>query len=141
MSEAADNKPYDKPMPPQNRDSKPFWDSLQERAMRLQSCADCGKVRHYPRPVCDSCHSMEVEWVRASGKGKVHSWTISHHPFHPGFMADLPMTLVTVELEEGVRMCAQMRDVRPDQLRIDMPVELGYEAATADLTLPVFRPA
>ena len=68
MSEAA----YDKPMPPLNRDSKPYWDSLQEGSMRLQSCANCGKVRHYPRPVCDSCHSFEVEWVRASGKGKVH---------------------------------------------------------------------
>lgn len=136
MSDAA----YDKPMPPLNRDSKPYWDSLQEGSMRLQSCAGCGKVRHYPRPVCDSCHSFEVEWVRASGKGKVHSWTVSHHPFHPGFIVDLPMTLVTVDLEEGVRMCAQMRAVEPDQMSIDMPVELGYEAATADLTLPVFRP-
>ena len=131
---------YDKPVPPLNRDSKPYWDSLQEGSMRLQSCAECGKVRHYPRPVCDSCHSFEVEWVRASGKGKVHSWTVSHHPFHPGFIVDLPMTLVTVDLEEGVRMCAQMHGVEPDQMSIDMPVELGYEAATADLTLPVFRP-
>ena len=136
MSDAA----YDKPMPPLNRDSKPYWDSLQEGSMRLQSCAECGKVRHYPRPVCDSCHSFEVEWVRASGKGKVHSWTVSHHPFHPGFIVDLPMTLVTVDLEEGVCMCAQMHGVEPDQMSIDMPVELGYEAATADLTLPVFRP-
>ncbi len=137
MSEAS----YDKPMPLQNRDSKPFWDSLQEGAMRLQRCANCGKVRHYPRPVCDSCLSMEDEWVRASGKGKVHSWTVSHHPFHPGFIGDLPMTIATVELEEGVRMCAQMRDIEPDQMRIDMPVELGYEAVTSELTLPVFRPA
>ncbi|MFP6709951.1 MAG: OB-fold domain-containing protein [Alphaproteobacteria bacterium] len=136
MSDAA----YDKPMPPLNRDSKPYWDSLQEGSMRLQSCAECGKVRHYPRPVCDSCHSFEVEWVHASGKGKVHSWTVSHHPFHPGFIVDLPMTLVTVDLEEGVRMCAQMHGVEPDQMSIDMPVELGYEAATPDLTLPVFRP-
>ncbi len=45
MSEAA----YDKPTPPLNRDSKPYWDSLQEGSMRLQSCANCGKVRHYPR--------------------------------------------------------------------------------------------
>ena len=25
------------------------------RRLRLQRCADCGKVRHYPRPVCDAC--------------------------------------------------------------------------------------
>ena len=132
---------YDKPMPPLNRDSKPFWDSLKEHAMRLQHCANCGKVRHYPRPVCDSCHSMDANWVRASGQGKVHSWTISHHAFHPGFLGELPLTLVTVELAEGVRICAQIRDVTPEQLSIDMPVQLDYEDATADLTLPVFRPA
>ena len=136
MSEAT----YDKPIPPLNRDSKPFWDSMREGNMRLQRCADCGKVRHYPRPVCDSCHSFGVDWIRASGKGTVHSWTVSHHPFLPGFIVDLPMTLVTVDLEEGVRMCAQMRGVEPGQMAIDMPVELGYEAATADLTLPIFRP-
>ena len=133
--------PNEKPLPLLDRDSKPFWDSLQEQNMRLQRCAECGKIRHYPRPVCDSCYSMEVDWVRASGKGKVHSWTISHHAFHPGFIPDLPMTLVTVDLEEGVRMCAQMRDFDPDELRVHMPVVLGYEALSKEVTLPVFHPA
>ena len=135
------NPVEDKPMPPLNRETKPFWDSMKEHNMRLQRCADCGKIRHYPRPVCDSCLSMNSEWVRASGKGTVHSWTVSHHAFHPAFLADLPLTLVTVDLEEGVRICAQMRDVKPDGLSIDMPVKVGYEDATADVTLPVFYPA
>ena len=132
---------YDKPMPPLNRDSKPFWDSMQEHAMRLQSCADCGKIRHYPRPVCDSCYSMEEDWVRASGNGKVHSWTISHHAFHPGFLGNLPLMLLTVDLDEAVRICAQARDIVPEKLRVGMPVLLDYEDATDKLTLPVFRPA
>ena len=131
---------YDKPMPPLNRDSKPFWDSMKEHNMRLQRCVGCGKIRHYPRPVCDSCYSMEYDWVRASGKGKVHTWTVSEHAFHPGFLAALPMTLATVELEEGVRVCAQMRDVEPGQMAVDMAVELGYEDTGANFTLPVFRP-
>ena len=132
---------YDKPMPPLNRDSKPFWDSMQEHAMRLQSCADCGKIRHYPRPVCDSCYSMEADWVRASRNGKVHSWTISHHAFHPGFLGNLPLMLLTVDLDEAVRICAQARDIVPDKLSVGMPVLLDYEDATDKLTLPVFRPA
>ena len=49
--------PNEKPLPLLDRDSKPFWDSLQEQNMRLQRCAECGKIRHYPRPVCDSCYS------------------------------------------------------------------------------------
>lgn len=137
MTDAA----YDKPMPALNRESEPFWDSLKAHAMRLQRCADCGKIRHYPRPVCDHCYSMETDWVRASGQGKVHSWTITHHAFHPGFLGDLPLLLVTVELDEGVRICAQIRDVEPDQISLGMPVRLDYEDVTADLTLAIFRPA
>lgn len=132
---------YDKPMPPLNRESKPFWDSLHEHAMRLQRCAECGKIRHYPRPVCDNCYSMEADWVRASGAGKVHSWTVSYHAFHPGFLGSLPLILLTVDLDEGVRMCAQARDMTPEQIKVGMPVQLDYEDATDKLTLPVFRPA
>jgi len=78
--------------------------------------------------------------VRASGQGTLHSWTITHHAFHPGFLGNLPMMLVTVDMEEGVRICAQIRDVEADQLCVGMPVRLDYEDATADLTLPIFRP-
>ena len=78
---------YDKLVPEPTADTKPFWDGLMERKFRLQRCADCGKVRFYPRPVCDACYSMNAEWVAASGHGTVHSWTITHHAFHPGFKA------------------------------------------------------
>lgn len=33
----------------------------------------------------------------------MHGWTVSHHAFHPAFVAQLPYTLITVNLEEGAR--------------------------------------
>ena len=47
--------------------------------------------------------------------------------------------LATVDLEEGVRMIAQLRDVAPDAIRVGLPVEIAFERATDELTLPVFR--
>ena len=91
---------YTKPLPEITSENKPYWDGLHEGRLMLQRCADCGKIRHYPRPVCDGCWSMKVEWVQASGLATIHSWTISHHPFHPSFKADLPYALATVDLEE-----------------------------------------
>jgi hypothetical protein len=67
------------------------------------------------------------------------SWTVAHHPFHPGFKAELPYVLATVDLEEGVRMIAQLRGVAPDAGTAGLPVEVAFERATDDLTLPVFR--
>ena len=75
----------------------------------MQKCASCGKVRHYPRMLCDACYSAQTNWVQASGRGKVHSWTVCHHAFHPSFVVDLPYTLVTVDLEESVRALGRWR--------------------------------
>ena len=132
---------YAKLTPSPTADTQPYWDGLNEGRLRLQRCADCGKLRHYPRPVCDACFSMNVAWVDASGRGSVHSWTVTHHAFHPGFKPDLPYALVTVDLDEGVRVQAQLRGLDPSELRIGLPVQVAFEAATDSLTLPVFVPA
>lgn len=129
---------YDKLVPSPTPDTQPYWGGLMEGRLRLQRCADCGKVRHYPRPVCDSCYSMNVDWIDASGRGTVHSWTITHYAFHPGFKGELPYTLVTVDLEEGVRMNAQARDIAEPELRVGLPVKLAFDKVKDDLTLPVF---
>lgn len=130
---------YPKPLPTPSIDSQPFWDGLKEGRIMLQRCADCGTVRHYPRPMCGVCHSMEVDWIEASGRGTVYSWTIAHHPFHAGFRGETPYILVTVELEEGVRMQSQLLDAEPADLRIGLPVEAVFAPATEDWTLPYFR--
>jgi len=132
---------YDKLVPTPTPDTQPFWDALHENRFVLQRCADCKTVRHYPRPVCDSCYSMNAEWIEASGRGTVHSWTVTHYAFHPGFKGDLPYTLLTVDLEEGVRMQAQARGIDPSALRVALPVKVGFERVKDDLTLPVFVPA
>lgn len=129
---------YTKPTPNPTPDTKPYWDALQEGRLVLQACADCGRIRHYPRPVCPHCYSMSHRWVEAKGTGKVHAWTISHHPFHPGFKPELPYILLTVDLDEGVRMQAQARGIDAEDLKVGLPVRVAFEAATADLTLPVF---
>ncbi|MDA0340646.1 MAG: OB-fold domain-containing protein [Proteobacteria bacterium] len=123
------------PLP--NPDSQPYWDGLRDRRLMLQQCADCGTIRHYPRPVCDQCYSMEVDWTEASRRGTVHSWSVSHHAFHPSFKADLPTTFVTVDLEENVRLVGILRDPEVT-LSIGMPVQVGFEdAADGAFSIPV----
>ncbi len=132
---------YTRLVPSPTPETQPYWDGLNEHRLRLQRCADCGKVRHYPRPICDACYSMAVDWIDATGRGTVHSWTITHYAFHPGFKSDLPYTLLTVDLEEGVRMNAQARGIEPAALRVGLPVRVAFEPAKQGLTLPVFVPA
>jgi uncharacterized OB-fold protein len=128
-----------KPVPQPTEDSRPYWEGLARGELLVQRCRDCGKLRHYPRPVCDGCWSMAHEWVALSGRGAVHSWTVCHHPFHIGFKAQSPYVLVTVELEEGVRALGQWRG-EAAALRLGLPVRAGFEREGEGPVLPVFHP-
>ena len=128
---------YIKPLPEPTIDSQPYWDGLKQRRLLIQTCADCGKKRHYPRPVCDACYSLDCTWTEASGDGTIYSWTETHHPFHIGFKGDLPYILVTVDLPEGVRMQSQLIGASMADLEVGKPVETVFVQATDDLVLPV----
>jgi uncharacterized OB-fold protein len=122
--------------PQVTRDSKPYWDGLKEGRLMIQKCADCGALRHYPRPVCDKCYSMNVGWHEASGKATVHSWTVSHHAFHPSFKKDLPQIFVTADLEEGVRVNAQLVEGKVEDLAIGKSLRIGFLTFDEDLSVP-----
>jgi uncharacterized OB-fold protein len=44
-----------------------------------------------------------------------------------------------IEMEEGVRILSEMTDCPPEELEIDLPVEVVFEDATEEVTLPKFR--
>lgn len=121
--------------------SQPFWDGLHQHRLLLQKCDACGAVRHYPRPVCDQCYSMDYGWQEAIGKGTVHSWTVSHHAFHFSFKKDLPMINALVDLDEGVRLNCQMTGIEADDVVSGMAVEVKFDDVTDEVTLPIVVPA
>lgn len=49
--------------------------------------------------------------------------------------------MVTVELDEGVRMVSQLQGVDKEAIRLGMPVEVTFEDVAPEITLPMFRAA
>jgi uncharacterized OB-fold protein len=127
----------DFPLPTPGPDTAPYWAGLRERQLLIQKCTSCGKLRHYPRPVCDGCFSMQSDWVQVSGRGTIHSWTRTHHAFLPVFRADAPYILVTVDLEEGPRMNARLRGSKDDPA-IGAAVVCQFEPHDENWTFPSF---
>ncbi|MDQ2804230.1 MAG: Zn-ribbon domain-containing OB-fold protein [Pseudomonadota bacterium] len=127
----------EKPLPHPTPLSTPYWDGAAEGQLRLQRCTNCGKIRHYPQLLCSSCYSEAVEWIVASGRGTVHSWTVAHHAFHPAFKGDLPYTLVVVDLPEGPRALGRLEG----EPRIGLPVRVTFPKTAQGVALPVFVPA
>lgn len=127
-----------RPTPHPDAMSQPYWDGAAEGELRLQRCTGCGRTRHYPQPVCPECHSLGVEWITASGRGTIHSWTVAHHAFHPAFKGDLPYTLVLVDLAEGPRAMGRLDMASGVAPRIGLPVTVSFRRDEAGTPLPVF---
>jgi uncharacterized OB-fold protein len=85
---------------------------------------------------------MDLEWVPASGRGKIYSYVINHRPA-PGFQDDAPYVIAVVETDEGVRIMTNLVGVEPDpaNISVNMPVQVEYEDVSEQITLPKYRPA
>lgn len=121
------------------RDDRYFWDAVAERRLLIQRCAVCGTLRHPPAPMCGNCGSLEWDTREASGRGRVLTWILSHHP---NVQDAPPRVVVLVELDEGVRLVSNLVDVPNDDPYAeydDMRVEVDYREYDGVL-LPVFRP-
>lgn len=138
MSTVATPPVPERPLPTPTRESQPFWDGMREHKFQLQHCAACGKVRHYPRPVCPHCFSMESRWEEAPLGGKIHAWTVCHHPFNFFFKQAAPYIVALVDMDAGVRVNAPLRGIAETDLKIGRRVRLGFESVTKEVTLPYF---
>lgn len=125
--------------PATSLDTAFFWEGAKAGELRIQRCADCGRLRHPPGPMCPSCHSVERDHVVASGRGRVHSYVVHHHPPVPGRTA--PFVVAVIDLEEGVRVVGNVLRCAPDEVEIGMPVRVTFERVDDDLTLPQWIPA
>lgn len=128
-----------RPRPALNADNAFWFEAAKEHRLVIQRCTNCGVLRHPTGPMCGECQSLDWDTVDASGRGTVYSFVVNHHPQIPGF--EYPLIVATIELEEGTRLIANMTGIAPEDVEIDMAVELDWIDADPDLTLPAFRPA
>jgi uncharacterized protein len=130
----------EKPLPVIDDDNRKFYEFAHQHELRMQQCTDCDHIRFPPGIVCPRCHSMQAEWTKLSGKGKVYSYTVYHIAFHPAFQKELPYTVAIIQLEEGPRLESNITGCKTDEIKIDMAVKVYFEDVNADLSLPKFKP-
>lgn len=131
--------PLPAPPPPVNPETQPFWEATAQGRLSLARCRRCQTVIWYPRAICPECHSTEIEWFDASGRGTVYSYTVNHRGDGPYRDAG-PYVLAYVELEEGPRVMTNLVEVDHDQLAVGMPVEVVFSDTGQGNALYRFRP-
>lgn len=130
------------PRPIPEYDAQEFWEGCNRGELVMQCCKECRRFRWLPRPMCPHCNSLEREWVRVSGRGKVYTWTVVTHPVHPAAVDRAPYNVVQVQLEEqpDLLMVSNLVGVRNEDIRFDMPVEVVFEDLEPGVKLPKFQP-
>ena len=102
----------------------PRYHRLRSAYYRLEGrrCGACETVQFPPRSRCETCKQEEtLEPHRLSGRGTVYAHVeVAQAP--RGFNA--PYVVAMVELEEGVKVTAQLTDVEPTDVVVGMPVEM-----------------
>lgn len=133
-------KEYKKPLPQITPWSKPFWEGCKREQLLIQKCQDCQKVIFYPKMFCPDCLSSNLEWVKASGKGKVYSYMVVYSYQPTEFEEDVPYVVAIIDLEEGVRMMSNIIGCNPEDVRCDMNIEVIFDHITDKFSLPKFKP-
>lgn len=136
---ATDAMNISRPLPRLRGEEQIYFDEAKAGRLAYQRCADCATSVFYPRSVCPECLSENLTLRTSSGRGVVYSYTTLQVPGNPAFADVVPYTIVLVDLEEGVRVVADLVEVEPDEVAVGQPVEVFFESVSDDFTVPRFR--
>lgn len=118
--------------------SEAFWQATAERKFLVQRCGSTGRYQWYPRAHSIHDFGAPVEWVEASGRGRLYSFSVVYRT-HTAM--ETPYVLAIIELEEGVHVSANVVGVPVDEVEIGMALELTFEPLEDGFVLPQFTRA
>jgi uncharacterized OB-fold protein len=138
-SEGPSGRAPARPQPELTDATRDFWTAGADGELRILHCDRCDVFVHPPAPLCPTCLGRSLRPRRMSGRGRIFSFTINHHPWRAGL--EVPFAIALVELEEDprVRLATNIVDCPLEALRIGMPVEVVFERS-GEIHVPLFRP-
>jgi uncharacterized protein len=105
--------------------------------LRLQRCSECGGSQFYPRIMCAACLGRKLDWVPASGRGRVRSFTVVRRAISAAYQA--PYVVALIELAEGPTLMSHVVDCAPEEVRVGALVRVAFERWSETVSLPVFN--
>ncbi|MBV9825731.1 MAG: Zn-ribbon domain-containing OB-fold protein [Alphaproteobacteria bacterium] len=120
--------------PPINVETQKFWDAAAEGKLLIKKCTDCGEPHFYPRDICPFCFSDKTEWVEASGKGVVYTYSVMRR-------APVPYAIGYVTLAEGPTIMSNIVDCDLNSIKCGQSVKLVFKPSDGGPPVPMFTPA
>jgi len=119
--------------------TQPFWDAARKHVLRIPRCRSCKAHFFYPRALCPACGSGDLDWIEASGRATIYTYTVARRQTLRGF--ECPYVIAIVELEEGPHMTTNIVDCDVDSVKVGDPVRAVFSDISDEIALVHFRPA
>lgn len=115
-------------MPTPSRD----WREIPQRyRLEAAKCKGCGFIAFPPRLVCPKCGARAFEPTRLAEAGKLLTYTVIRVPPGP-FEDQAPYAVGIAELDDGVRLTAQVVDCDFASLAVGRRVKLAFRKISED---------
>ena len=109
-----------------------YWREIPQRyRYEAGRCKACGFICFPPRLVCPRCGAREFETTKLAETGTVLTYTIIRVP-PEGFEDQTPYAVGIAELEDGVKLTAQIVDCDFASLKIGLKVRLEFRKLSED---------
>jgi acetyl-CoA acetyltransferase/uncharacterized OB-fold protein len=131
-----------RPLPQLTPFNEWFWTSGSDGTLRIDGCADCGKLVHPPTPICPSCRSRNREHVAVSGLGTVIGFTVNHQQWLPDMAPPYVIANVALAEDPGVRLTTNIVGCEPDDVHVGQEVRVHFEHSPdsrGDVWIPLFE--
>jgi uncharacterized OB-fold protein len=121
----------------------PFWEKTLQEQLSAPRCTKCGTFRMPPHRFCPKCRAQEIEWVDIPGTGKVYSFIVVRQALRPDMLEYVPYMPAVIEADgaPGMRFISNVVDCEPEQVAVDMPVQVAWDHMSDTLVFPRWRPA
>lgn len=103
-----------------------YWREIPQRyRLEANRCPECDRKFFPPRLICPDCKNRDLEAARLAEAGKILTYTIIHTPPQK-FVDQAPYALGIVELDDGVRLTAQIVDIDFVDLKVGQRVKVEF---------------
>ncbi|MFX1273862.1 MAG: Zn-ribbon domain-containing OB-fold protein [Promethearchaeota archaeon] len=110
-----------------------YLDFLNKKELKGSKCKKCGELFAPPRKLCSTCGSIDMEWVKMSGKGTLAAFSCisvgTKFFVDKGYSTKKPYCFGVVKLDEGPMISAQLVGVdesKPETIKIGTPLKIKF---------------
>ena len=125
-------------VPPLDDDNREFWTSGALGELRLPYCATCERFVFPLTLTCPTCGGSAA-YRPLSGRGRVFTYTVNHHRYHPEVPVPYVIGIVELLEQEGLRFTTNIVNCPLESVDIGLAVRVVFEQH-GEAYVPLFQP-